>query len=76
VKERVDAKKELESQVISFRLLNKMNGLIFSCRYEYSLKTQIKIVKPIATKLSEQSSGPGGVGNVPPTRYGHDKNSL
>jgi hypothetical protein len=53
-----------------------MNGLIFSCRYEYSLKTQIKIVKPIATKLSEQSSSPGGVGNVTPTRYGHDKNSL
>ncbi len=42
MKERVDAEKELGLQVIPFRLLNKkMNGLIFSSRYQHSLKRQI-----------------------------------
>jgi hypothetical protein len=86
-----------------------MNRLIFSCRYIYSLKTQLQmietaieeqikwleanrdaevdrliehkeqleeIVKPIATKLSGQGGGPGGVGDVPPKPHGHDQNSL
>jgi len=35
-----------------------------------------EIVKSIVTKLSEQNSDPGGVGNVPSTRHRHDQNSL
>jgi hypothetical protein len=35
-----------------------------------------EIVKSVVTKLFEQNSDPDDVDNVPPTRHGHDQNSL